>query len=114
MRQDDDEVTRDALRTITSFERSIFGGSIRRNVCNHGSRFYVLQEKYGTVGSTRLIVAQLWLLPAVTFLIVAVVLDVASNAHQVMRQLSYAMFALFLCCVIGMAFRAWTAVHKYQ
>jgi uncharacterized membrane protein YbhN (UPF0104 family) len=111
MQEADDEVTRGALLAISSLERAIFGGSIRRNIRNQRSRFYALQPKYGIAGSSQLIVAQLWLLPAIMFLIVAVALNLLSNGHQVMRQLSYVSFGLFVICALSMALRALAAAR---
>jgi hypothetical protein len=107
----DDEVTREALRSIGSLERLIWEGSIRRNIRNLDSRFYTLQTKHGIAGSTKLIVAQLWLLPAVMFLMIAVALNLMSTSQQLTRQFSYISFGLFFCCIFLMAFRALTAAR---
>jgi hypothetical protein len=104
--ESEDEITCEALQSIGSMERAIWEGSIRRNIRNQHSRFYSLQPKYGIDGSTKLIVAQLWLLPAVTFLIIAVALNLMSTGQQLTRDLSYVSLGLFFCCVFLMAFRA--------
>ena len=109
---DSPEVEREALSSVSGVERTLFGGAIRRNIRNQRSRFYKLLPRYGVVGSARVIVANLWLLPAVFVLIVSVVLDVLSKPNDPARALSYVFLGIFTGCCMIMIIRAVTAAHS--
>jgi hypothetical protein len=93
-------------------ERWLFGSSIRRNVQNDKSRFYTWLPKYGPIGSATLIAVNLWLLPALLFLVLAVVLSVVTGAHSAVRVLSYVLFGLFLVSVALMIIEAIRAAGR--
>jgi hypothetical protein len=95
-----------SFKSVTGLEVTLFRGSLKRNIANKESRFYTLLPKYGVVGSTRLIVAKLWLLPAVFFLIVSVVLEVSLYANVAARIFSFIFFGFFLGSSAMMAIRA--------
>jgi hypothetical protein len=98
-----------ALRAVSGVERALFGWSISRNVRNDKSRFYALLPRYGPVGAARVIVANLWLLPAIILLVASVVLSVTSRPGDPDRAISYVLFVAFLVCAILMIGRAVSA-----
>jgi hypothetical protein len=85
-----------ALGGLLPIERWLFSRAIRRNVQNDKSRFYIWLPKYGAVGSATLIAANIWPIPGFLFLVLAVVLQLTTNAHSGVRVLSYVFFALCL------------------
>ncbi len=101
-----------ALASISGLERVLFGTAIKRNIRNQRSRFYKLLPRYGVAGSTRLIVANLWLLPAVCILLVSVILSVASKSTSPVRVASYVLFGIFAVCCFLMVVRAVTAARS--
>ena len=106
------DIERTVLQGISRVERLLFGRAIVRNVRNKESRLYTWAPRYGIVGAGRLIVASLWQLPAILFLVVSVVLNVATNANAPLRTVSYVLLVLFLlCCVLGFV-RAITGIRS--
>jgi hypothetical protein len=107
----------EVLGGLRPVERMLFAPSIRRNIQKDKSRFCPWLPKYGPIGAATLIAANLWLLPALSFLILAVVLNIATGAHSTVRVLSYVLFGLFLVSIALMlvgAMRASRMGRQYR
>lgn len=103
-RTDDQNIESAALASITIIERILFSRIIKRNIRSKTSKFYTLLPRYGVAGATCVVTGNLWLLPLIVFLVVAVILHASPKPNDPAQLVSHVSFALSLgCCAIGIA-----------
>lgn len=105
---------REALDSVSSVERALFGWALKSAIRDRKSRFYRLLPHYGVTGSARLLVARLWRLPSFLFGVPAIALEVGSNGGSSARMASYVLLGIaFTCCLLigvrGISAARWLA-----